>query len=143
MHKPSPNAWKTEQREILRAAFGPAFTRYCEMVNKEDDPDTYRKYLEFIAKQVGLEEPTLKNGPHDGLATVQINIGQFHQSARALGSVPFNPAPVIEAEEIQELPAPEGPVDFELASQLASEALGPGNGDTTSYMDTLDAMLDP
>jgi len=137
MTKVTATHWKNEQREILRAAFGPAFTRYTEMVNKVDVPDDYRKYLEFIAKQVGLEEPTLKNGPHDGLATVQINIGHLHQSARALGSVPFSPAPVIEAEDVQEVPALQAPpVDREYAATIAADVLEAG-----SCMATLEAML--
>jgi len=89
MTKAQTAQWKNEQRELLRAAFGPAFVKYSEMVHKVNEPDDYRKYLEFIARQVGLEEPTLKTSPHDGLTTVQINIGQFHQAARPVGGAPF------------------------------------------------------
>lgn len=100
MSKVNINAWKNDQREILRAAFGPAFIKYTEMVNQVHEPDDYRKYLEFIAKQVGLEEPTLKTGPHDGLTTVQINIGAFHQSARAVSSAPFSVRSTEDVEDV-------------------------------------------
>lgn len=86
----SATGWKLQQRELLRAAFAPAFVKYTELVNKVHDPDDWRKYLEFIAKQVGLEEPSLRNNPHDSLTLVNISIGSFSVAAKPM-VVPMAP----------------------------------------------------
>jgi hypothetical protein len=77
----SPVQWKNEQREILRASFPTAFVKYTELVNKVNEPDDWRKYLDFIARQVGWR-PDQSQRPHDNLACVNINIGGLRLACR-------------------------------------------------------------
>jgi hypothetical protein len=125
--------------------------RYTEMVNKVDEPDDYRKYLEFIAKQVGLEEVVPKSSPHDNLTTVHINIGQFHQAARPISAVPFaavrSTEDVEDVEEVQafvpELLGHEMPhINTGLAQQLAEDVIEMEPLPITNDFDAaLDALL--
>ena len=82
---PSPNVWKNEQRELLRAAFPGAFVRYTELAYASGETDDMRKYVEFIAKQLALEEAAPKTDPNAGLTMVQINIGSMHKTAAPAG----------------------------------------------------------
>ncbi len=84
----SPSAqWKHEQRALLRAAFAPAFVKYTELAYASGETDDMRKYVEFLAKQLALEEPGLKNDPNAGLTMVQINIGNMHRTAGPMNGV--------------------------------------------------------
>ena len=100
----SPATWKAEQREILRAAFAPAFLKYSELVTRIHEPDDWRKYLEFIARQTGLEEPAAKSSAHDGLAMVSINIGAFSRTAAPMTMVVPPPAQHLTPEDVAALP---------------------------------------
>lgn len=144
MSKAQANQWKTEQRELLRAAFGPAFVKYSEMVHKVNEPDDYRKYLEFIARQVGLEEPTLKTSPHDGLTTVHINIGQFHQAAKPINAPPFERAPMADVVDVADttplmLDSPQGNW-MQHAQVISGDVLDAVPASTQS--DDFEALLD-
>lgn len=97
---PSPNVWKNEQRELLRAAFPGAFVRYTELAYASGETDDMRKYVEFIAKQLALEEAAPKVDPNAGLTMVQINIGSMHRSVRPAG---LHIAPA-QAEVVEALP---------------------------------------
>jgi len=135
--------WKSEQREILRAAFAPGFVKYAELVNKVNEPDDWRKYLDFIARQVGLEEPASKAGPHDGFAMVNINIGGFTRTAIPLQGLA--PALVEEVPPTVDEPTESEPVppSFEGidASLLALDVLAPDPVPADDFESTLDNLL--
>ena len=153
----SPATWKAEQREILRAAFAPAFVSYAQLVAKVNEPDDWRKYLEFIARQCGLEEPTAKSGVHDGLATVNINIGGFSRSAAPMTMVAPAPAVMLTPEDVAALPVDDEPgpivsprlgeemphIDPAVAKMLAADVIDAEPPRLSDFESALDGLLNP